>query len=185
MAQLEYVYGQTSQRSKYHFLTKNGKALCNADLPISQNACKHIKENKICHQCWNTDYDESILLLKEIQSRRPKLPNKKNRGVPKGIRLLLWDVTFGREKGVADCEVCGDEITMGSFEAGHVTSHSDGGSLSIDNLRCICHCCNIGMEDVNLEDYKILALAIMERKRNIQSWIPPIFIWCIGSCWDF
>lgn len=180
MAQTEYVYGQTSSKSKLHFLTKDGKALCNSKLPITQNYCKYVSKKKICNQCWNSDYEEGTLLTHTIQQKPSRAPKKRNRGVPKGIRLLLWEVTFGREKGIAGCEVCGSEITMGTFEAGHVTSYSDGGTLSLDNLRCICHCCNIGMEDVNLEDYKILALAIMERKRI--SWISSMFTWCLGSC---
>ena len=52
------------------------------------------------------------------------------------------------------CPICNEKLEQGVFECGHVISHYNGGSTSIDNLRAICQRCNRSMGTMNMGDYK-------------------------------
>ncbi len=66
--------------------------------------------------------------------------------VPKAIREQVWLRYFG-ETFKDKCWVpwCVNEITAFSFHVGHNRPWSQGGTLSISNLRPICARCNHSM----------------------------------------
>lgn len=86
------------------------------------------------------------------------LYNRKS--IPKSLKDLLWDTTYGPEAGQGTCYVCGIIINSKRFEAGHVISVYEGGSTTLDNLRCICSTCNKSMGTRNLERFKNLYFPI-------------------------
>lgn len=78
------------------------------------------------------------------------------KSVPKSLKNLLWDTTFGEESGVGKCYVCEKKINSKNFEAGHVKSVHHGGDTNLFNLRCICSTCNKSMGTRNLYEFKRL-----------------------------
>jgi 5-methylcytosine-specific restriction endonuclease McrA len=52
------------------------------------------------------------------------------------------------------CYCCGlTEITPFNFEAGHVLAESQGGIITLENLRPICSPCNRSMGIRNMKNY--------------------------------
>lgn len=79
---------------------------------------------------------------------------KNTANIPKQRRNELWYTHFNdRTDGV--CYVCGQNINIFDFEAGHVVPRAFGGSNDILNLRPICKVCNRDMGCQNLEKYKL------------------------------
>lgn len=79
----------------------------------------------------------------------------KRRTIPKALKQQVWDKYMGREKGISKCYCCEiNEISKGSFHAGHVIAVANGGGDTIDNLRPVCASCNLSMRTKNLEEYK-------------------------------
>jgi hypothetical protein len=74
--------------------------------------------------------------------------------VPKALKDRLWDLTFGKDAGQGNCDVCNITINSKRFEAGHIKSVYHGGLTNIDNLKCICSTCNKSMGKQNLEEFK-------------------------------
>ena len=84
-----------------------------------------------------------------------KVPKKKGKkAIPKIIRNGVWNKYVGKEKGCADCLVCGEnKIYQSVFTAGHVISEYNGGKIVIENLRPICNTCNLSMGTRNMADF--------------------------------
>jgi len=76
------------------------------------------------------------------------------KAIPKPIRNAVWDLYIGKEKGIGQCFICGNEINSKSFECGHITSVSNKGDNNIDNLRPICSDCNKSMGTMDLLKFK-------------------------------
>jgi len=75
--------------------------------------------------------------------------------IPKALRILVWDIFIGKEKGIAKCTCCNHtEIRQLDFECGHVVAESLGGSTTVDNLRPICGSCNRSMGVQNFYDFQ-------------------------------
>jgi hypothetical protein len=79
----------------------------------------------------------------------------KRYSISSSVKDKLWR-THSSNKCEALCYIgkCGTVISYRNFKVGHVKSVFDGGSSDIDNLRCICHDCNVQMATQNLEEYK-------------------------------
>lgn len=76
------------------------------------------------------------------------------KAIPKKIRGEAWKIQFGDTlKG--SCFCCRKEFDYeDSWHAGHIISHSNGGSDTPDNLRPICGSCNGSMGTENMNDFK-------------------------------
>lgn len=102
---------------------------------------------------------------KEIGNGQRK--RKKRATIPKVIRAKLWDMYYGKEMESV-CKCCRmNKVTYLDFDAGHIVSHKDGGSDSINNLVPICRPCNLGMGAENMNDF---AKKINPNVENISEW---------------
>lgn len=85
-------------------------------------------------------------------SNRPCTSSRRQQ-VPKAVCNALWRRDCGEEyKG--RCAACNGEITVHTFEAGHVVSDKHGGATDLSNLRVICGPCNKSCGARNLFDFK-------------------------------
>jgi len=111
--------------------------------------------------------NNNLLLKTELQGKRyvdmaiehirKIVSNKKTRKrktIPKKVKDDLWILYFGEDNAKGKCYICKTEIHISKFEAGHVTSDSNGGEPIIENLRPICGPCNKSMGEENLYLYK-------------------------------
>ena len=78
-------------------------------------------------------------------------PRKK---IPKKIRGEAWKNQFGDSiKG--SCFCCKKEFgVFDDWHAGHIISHSNGGTDTADNLRAVCGSCNLSMGTENMDAFK-------------------------------
>jgi len=68
--------------------------------------------------------------------------------IPKAVREQVWISEFGRVFQ-HNCYIrwCQNEINVFDFHVGHDIPESQGGTLSLDNLKPICARCNLSMSD--------------------------------------
>lgn len=77
------------------------------------------------------------------------------RSIPKKIRDAAWDNQFGTTAREGACYCCKTPLNLtGTWEAGHIVSHADGGPDTADNLRPICVSCNRSMGTENMDAFK-------------------------------
>ena len=95
-----------------------------------------------------------LSVSKSSNPRKPQKARTVRKSVPKSLKDLLWDTSFGPEVGQANCYVCGTIINSKKFEAGHVVAVAKGGRTILSNLRCICGTCNKSMGTENLDEFK-------------------------------
>lgn len=97
---------------------------------------------------YNSD-DEIGLIIANLGSikKRSKTP------ISRQLKEELWKRYIGDSIN-APCLCCNkNTISILSFHTGHITSESDGGETSIDNLLPICSACNSSMGSENLIQY--------------------------------
>jgi len=83
-----------------------------------------------------------------------KFKKKKKKAIPKTLKKMVWDKYIGETKGKAKCYCCKhQDIRQIDFEAGHVKAESKGGSTTLDNLRPICHQCNVSMGAMDMNQF--------------------------------
>jgi hypothetical protein len=85
-----------------------------------------------------------------------KNPNPEPRkSIPKKIRGETWTNHFGTStKG--SCYCCKKVLdAFDDWHAGHIISHSNGGSDTAQNLRPICGSCNLSMGTENIDEFKL------------------------------
>jgi 5-methylcytosine-specific restriction endonuclease McrA len=100
------------------------------------------------------DYELQAMKTQLDQILREKEPGKKN--VKKSIRDLVWDHYIGEDIMKHNCFCCKRvKITIREFHAGHIKSVKDGGGNEVENLRPICHRCNLSMGAQNMVDFII------------------------------
>lgn len=89
---------------------------------------------------------------------------EKKKQIPKNLRMQVWQRWIGSETTAGQCFACGIPININAFDAGHNVPESKGGTATLDNLRPVCHQCNLGMGNVStIEEYRKL----MDFKTNI------------------
>lgn len=76
---------------------------------------------------------------------------KKN--IPKILKDKVWETYIG-DKLKGSCYICEKEITASNFQAGHIVSEYDGGSITVENLRPTCKSCNVKTGVFNMNDIK-------------------------------
>ena len=122
---------------------------------VEHNICQKIKKNykpqiiKGMEILPKTETPKKLIVLK---SETNKHKNKKT-VIPPLIRQQVWFKYIGKMTNSL-CYCCGiNEITSFNFEIGHIVAEKYGGSMSIENLRPICHSCNISMSCKNMIEY--------------------------------
>ena len=105
--------------------------------------------------CTNNNY--GYLWAKEIVDLSFKENSnkvKKKINIPKKLRDDCWNKNIGKSRGAVYCIVCNiEKIYMNKFEAGHIVSEKNGGSLILENLIPICSGCNRSMGANNMTDW--------------------------------
>jgi ankyrin repeat protein len=99
------------------------------------------------------DSDNSINhVVDEVTEREPIYERRKK--IPKRIRTLVWNKYVGEDTPRAKCFCCRDTtISFSAFDCGHVIAESKGGDLTINNLRPVCHECNLAMGTRSMNDF--------------------------------
>ena len=103
------------------------------------------------------------------RSRSPikKQRRKQLRGV---IREQIWDKWIGKDKGTAICPICEtNEIRQTHYIAGHIIAVANGGEDTVDNIRPICNKCNLYMEVMNMDEYKIKYRPELQKYRDLMN----------------
>jgi len=95
---------------------------------------------------YNKPYED---LLHITYDYRPK--------IPKSIRKKVWEGKNGTSI-YGPCYCCNEQIALDTFECGHIIPVSLGGQTNEENLRPICHNCNMDMGCINLEEYKVMLM---------------------------
>jgi hypothetical protein len=119
------------------------------------------------HHMWLTiSNHDSCISFQEIVKSKLAVPQKninvaiKNsnaeprKTIPKKIRGEAWKNQFGDStKGACFC--CKKELDIfDNWHAGHILSHSNGGTDTSNNLRPVCGSCNLSMGTENMDDFK-------------------------------
>ena len=82
------------------------------------------------------------------------LNTEPRKAIPKKIRGEAWKIQFGDSlKG--SCFCCKKLLDVfEDWHAGHIISHSSGGTDTADNLRPVCGSCNLSMGTENMDAFK-------------------------------
>jgi hypothetical protein len=90
----------------------------------------------------------------EVSTDEESDSKKKRPSIPKQLREHLWTRDFGKSIE-GKCYCCESTITLtGSWDAGHIVAHANGGPTVADNLRPVCSPCNKQMGVKNMNDFK-------------------------------
>jgi hypothetical protein len=118
------------------------------------------KELEIKYDKLNKKNKEILDLFYQLKNNTEENSQKDNKikknTIPKILKDLCWKKWIGESVAKNKCLCCEiNEITMSSFQCGHVISEVEGGKLSIENLRPICVGCNLSMGTENMFSFKI------------------------------
>jgi len=119
------------------------------------------------HSIWSTmSNHDSCISFQELVKSKLEIPKKnmaiavkeKNteprKTIPKKIRGEAWKIQFG-DSTKGSCFCCKKELDIFDvWHAGHVVSHSNGGTDTANNLRPVCGSCNYSMGTENMDDFK-------------------------------
>ena len=95
------------------------------------------------------DSDNSI---NHVSDREPIYERRKK--IPKRIRTLVWNKYVSEDTPRSKCFCCRDAtISFSAFDCGHVIAESKGGDMTINNLRPVCHDCNLAMGTRSMNDF--------------------------------
>jgi hypothetical protein len=101
-----------------------------------------------------TDLIETDLIETEAKPQTNIKEVKYKQSIPVNLKLLVWDYWIGLYVGKTKCLCCNMvDIMQGSFECGHIISRSNGGDMSVTNLKPICKTCNSSMNTQNMDDF--------------------------------
>jgi len=79
---------------------------------------------------------------------------RKKQTIPVSVKNGSWDKYVGAHIGEALCIVCNmTKINSKCFDAGHIVSEHNGGSVTLENILPICHQCNLSMSTMNMNEY--------------------------------
>jgi len=91
---------------------------------------------------------------------------KTGHGIPKGVRIDVWEKYVGKNEYEGKCYVCDESINITNFEVGHNKAVAKGGSDRIENLRPICRKCNSSKGTMSIEVYKRKHYPMSKRKQT-------------------
>lgn len=108
----------------------------------SSDKCENLVKNSYTH-CYDCnkkdDSDVETIYKKEI--------------IPKCVKNCLWINNFGDSR-IGKCQCCKREaISINNFHAGHIKAERNGGTTTLDNLKCICPLCNFSMGCYDMEKF--------------------------------
>jgi len=71
------------------------------------------------------------------------------------LARVVWLRYYGLGSHITErCYCCGEQdITVWTFQCGHVVARAKGGPTTVDNLRPICAPCNQGMGTIDMRDF--------------------------------
>jgi hypothetical protein len=104
--------------------------------------------------------EQRITVLEGIVSKNADQPSsstsnaskKKNKIKPR-VKQACWEKYAG-DVAKTKCFCCRvTDITFSNFNCGHVKAHSNGGTISLDNLRPICAPCNGAMGCKDMREF--------------------------------
>ena len=106
------------------------------------------------------DYIDALLVLYPDVDKEPVLKLKtgpkiqhKRESIPAAMRRDVWVNCYGMLFS-AKCCICDITIeALGQWDSSHIVASSKGGHSSLDNLRPLCHSCNVSMRDRNMREY--------------------------------
>ncbi len=136
---------------------KFGRPLKSNDKIISSNWMTPLDLNKIIlymlvlydAQLKNINSDNKV-----NTNTKPKKRTYKKKTIPITLKRKVWDFWIGESVGKTKCLCCKlTDITQLNFSCGHIISESDGGPLSVQNLKPICGSCNSSMGTQNMNDF--------------------------------
>lgn len=74
--------------------------------------------------------------------------------IPATVRNTVWNLFIGVEQKIGKCYCCKFEnISIATFECGHVVSEKNNGNITIDNLRPVCSHCNKSIGTKNMFEF--------------------------------
>lgn len=127
------------------FTSKNG-------LRTHEKTKKHLKKVEEMTIALKTSNQPTGKTPDSLTSKKTKINKKES--IPKTVRNSVWNRHIGAKKGTGDCYVgCGEQISKGNFECGHIIAEKCGGTTSMDNLRPICSLCNKSMGTNNMNEF--------------------------------
>ena len=110
--------------------------------PLVEWLRKQIPNDPNASACYN-----SIQTIKDLTAE----PRK---AIPKKIRGEAWKIQFGGSTN-GSCFCCKKELDVfDDWHAGHIISHSNGGTDTALNLRPVCGSCNLSMGTENMDTFK-------------------------------
>ncbi len=93
--------------------------------------------------CWVND--EEIPTMKSLKS------NKKTKRTSRNINWRLRAMVLMRDG--AKCKLCGSTPNDGvKLHVDHVTPWANGGETVLENLQLLCHICNIGKSNIEIQN---------------------------------
>ena len=102
----------------------------------------------------NISQSSKVTTAKTEKTYENKNFKKKKKSIPKTLKKMVWDTYIGETKGKDKCYCCKhQDIRQIDFEAGHVKAESKGGETTVNNLRPICHQCNISMGTMDMHEF--------------------------------
>ena len=122
------------------FYDSNDKSLENNNL--NHNVINNNLNNNNLNN--NNSLDANIYDNKNVNCFNKK--KKRKQKIPLAVKQNVWVTNFGEVyKHKCYVDWCHRVMTVFEFEVGHNIPESKGGTLDLNNLRPICHQCNIGM----------------------------------------
>ena len=118
------------------------------------------------HYLWNmmSNHDSCVSFQEMVKAKGVPLKNiaiaikdssaEPRRAIPKKIRGEAWNIQFG-DSTRGFCFCCKKEFDVfDDWHAGHIVSHSNGGTDTALNLRPVCGSCNLSMGTENMDAFK-------------------------------
>lgn len=135
---LSHAYTITKKNIKKNFLKKYPDSIC-------------VSMNDYIDALFDLYPDTDLKVLKlKIETEATKF---KRINIPVSVRITVWETWLG-EVYKAKCPICAKDIKcMDSWDASHIIASSKGGTNDLENLRPLCHTCNVGMRDMHMVVY--------------------------------
>jgi 5-methylcytosine-specific restriction endonuclease McrA len=112
-----------------------------------RKASVQINNDDVCPM--DIDCDESVTVIVT------PTPKRRKTAIPKTVKMIVWENTFGLNIGQTKCPVCIHHIiSQMDFHCGHIIPECQGGSTTADNLQPICAKCNLSMGKKNLKEFR-------------------------------
>ena len=106
-----------------------------------------------------TNLENAIEKENKSNNKKPRNKGKtksgyKKKSIPLALKRKVWDFWIGESVGKTKCPCCKlTEISQMSFSCGHIIPESQGGKLSVENLKPVCSSCNSSMGTQNMNDF--------------------------------